>query len=432
MGQRLLARRAATAGGIYLSVLLGFLGTVVAARTFSKDVFGLFAIVLAATAFFQSLLDLTVEEAVIKYGFRYSTQERWGRFRRLFLRALQLKVVGALLGGVGLLVLAPLSGAVFGDGRLRTPLVIAASIPLGQSLEGLAGTALFLRSRYDVRSAFLAVSMALRLTAIWLAAPHGLTWCIAAIALAQVAATAAVGVVGLAAFRRFPTVPSESLGEQRREILSFVVQSSVATGVLSLRGTLAPLLLGIVTSPVQVGLFRVAQAPQSGFAALSAPARMILLTEQTRDWERGRERHVLRTVRRYSLGAAGLMAVALPFLVWQMPALIRIVYKPEYLGATAAARIFVFAAAVQFVVGWTKSFPVTIGKPNLRVLTHGVETIVMIPLVVALGALYGATGAAVAVLVATAVFAAYWGLLFVRVRRDVLAAPQPRPEAGPS
>jgi hypothetical protein len=55
-------------------------------------------------------------------------------------------------------------------------------------------------------------------------------------------------------------------------------------------------------------------------------------------------------------------------------------------------------------MGWTKTLPVTIGRPRLRIVTHGLETLVAIPLVAVLGAEWGATGAAVAVLVSTFVF----------------------------
>ena len=78
--RRLLVRRSLTAVGIYSSVALGFLATVVAARRFhSADVFGLYTIVIAASGFFQILLDLTVEEAVVKFGFRYVAREDWER-----------------------------------------------------------------------------------------------------------------------------------------------------------------------------------------------------------------------------------------------------------------------------------------------------------------------------------------------------------------
>jgi O-antigen/teichoic acid export membrane protein len=413
--RRVLVRRSATAIGIYSSVVLGFAATVVAARQFdSTEIFGLYTIVLAATGFFQTLLDLTVEEAVVKFGFSYSAQEDWGRLRELVRSALAVKLVGGALGAAGIAALAPFAQTLFGHDGLQTALLVAAAIPAVQSLEGLAGALLFLRGRYDIRSAFLVWSMALRLAAVWIGAPHGLVTAVVLVVVAQVVATASIGVVGLAALRRFPHVPRTPLGDDRRAIVRFVLQSSAATGVLSIRVYVTPLLLGIVSTAVQVSYFRVAQAPQSGFQALSAPARMVLLTEQTRDWEHGRRRAVMRGIRNYSLLAAGLLVVAVPPLYWWMPELVRGIYGGEYGGAADAARVFLIAAAVQFLVGWTKSFPVTIGRPELRIYTHGAEALVVIPLTLLFGYVWGATGAAAAVAAATCVFAAMWAVIAFR------------------
>jgi O-antigen/teichoic acid export membrane protein len=423
--RRLLVRRSLTAVGIYSSVVLGFLGTVVATRELNLRTFGDYATVLFATSFLQSFFDLTVEEVLVKYGFRYSTREDWARFRRLFGRAMRFKVAGSVVGALGLVVFSQVA-----PHRLELPCLLAAGIPLGQSLEGLAGSMLYLRGRYDIRSLLLAWSMMLRLAGIAIGALFGLGQAIAGVLAAQVASTLSVGAVGLAAFRRFPSAPSRPLGEDRREIVSFVLQSSAATGVLSLRGGLAPLLLGAVTSTTQVGLFRVAQAPQSGFQALSAPARMVLLTEQTRDWEKGRQSVVLRGVRRYSVVAFGICIVAVPPLLIWIPDLIRLVNGSEYVGASDAARLFVLAAAVQLVVGWTKSFPVTIGRPGLRILTHGIETIVVLPLVLVFGVLWGATGAAGAVLAGMCAFAVVWAFVFARIRPEDIGPPSPVPDTG--
>ncbi len=398
MRSRLLWRRTAASLGTYLAVALGILATVVAAHLLGKVGFGIYSTALVATAFFQTLLDLTVEESLTKYGFAYVTREQWGRLRRLFGRALRLKLGGGLLATLALLGLAPLSDAIWGRG-LVSPLLAIAALPLAQAPENVATTALLLRERYDLRACFLALSMGLRLAGVAVGAHYGVTEAMLGIVLAQVVATAAVGVAGLVAFRRFPAAPEESLGEDRRGIVSFVLQSSAATGMVSVRTALAPLLLGVVSSTTHVGYFRIAQAPQTGFASLSSPFRLILLTEQTRDWERGRRSDVVRGVLRYSLGAAAAMAVLLPPLVWLM---------------------------LQLVLGWTKSIPVSIGRPNLRIVTHGLETAVLLPLVLVLGARWHATGAAIAMLVATVVFAFAWVVLFVQLRREVAAEPEPQ------
>jgi O-antigen/teichoic acid export membrane protein len=421
MSSRLLRRRSATAVWIYAAVACGILGTVVAARALGLEQFGVFATALAAVGFFQVLLDLTVEESLTKYGFRYVAARDWGRLRRLFRQMLRLKVAGGALATAIVAALAPAADRLFDADGVGDALLAAALLPLVQSVENVGATALLLHSRYDLRGAYQAGSAALRLAALALAAPLGVTEALAAVVLAQAAATAVVSGAGLAALRRFPEAPERPLAEDVPGIRSFVLQSSLATGVISLRTTLVPLVLGAVAGPTQVGLFRIAQTPQTGLAAASSPARLVLLTEQTRDWERGERTRVLGGVRSYTVWAGALMAAAVPLFFLAMPWLVETVFGAEYGGAVGAARIVLVAAAIQFALGWTKSLPVTIGRPRLRIVTHGLEALVAIPLAAALGARWGAAGAAAGVLAATVVFAAAWAVLLARLRAEVAA-----------
>jgi len=419
MASRVFWRRSATAAWVYAAVVFGILGTVVAARVLGLREFGIYVTALAAVGFFQVLLDLTVEEPLTKFGFRYVVSEEWGKLRRLFVKALQVKFAGGVLAALALALLAPVADTIFGAEGLAVPILVGALMPLVQATENVGATALLLRGRYDLRGAYQTFAMVLRLTAIAIAAPYGVTETLAAMVVAQAIATAAVSVVGLLAFRRFPAAPSRALGEDRREVISFTLASSVGTGVVSLRTTLVPLMLAIVAGPTQVGLFRIAQTPQTGLSAASSPARLILLTDQTRAWERGRQRSVLAGLRLYTLVAVGLMVVAVPVLLLTMPWLVRTIFGSEYSGSVDAARVVLVAGAIQFALGWSKSLPVTIGRPRLRIVTHGLEALVVIPLVALLGAEWGATGAAVAVLVATFVYALAWGVAIARLRVNV-------------
>jgi len=421
MRSGLLWRRFATAVGLYASVGLGLLVSVVAWRELGKHDFGLFATVVAAAGLFESLLDLTVEESLTKYGFRYIATEDWGRLRRLFAVAVKLKLAGALLALVALAAFAAVANSVYDVRGLALPMLVVAFLPLVQTQEDVAATALLLRSRYDIRAAFLVLSMALRLIGVGVGAHFGVVWAVVGMVVAQAVATAAVGVAGIAAYRRFPSTPASPLGDHRAEIAGFVVRSSVSTGILSLRTSLTPLLLGIVSSTDAVGLLRVAQAPQSGLTAASSPVRLILLTEQTRDWEHGRERVVLSGIRRYMTMTTALMAVAVPIFYVAMPWLIRIVFGRDASGATVGARIILIAAALQLVYGWSKSLPVSIGRPQLRIWAHGLEAAVLLPLVLLFGARWGVTGAAVATLVSTVAFVSLWTVLLLRLRSEVAA-----------
>ena len=199
-----------------------------------------------------------------------------------------------------------------------------------------------------------------------------------------------------------------------------------------MRGILGTLLVGIVTGPLQVAYFRVAQAPQNAFAALSSPARLVLLSEQTHQVESGRTDLLYRMLRRYVMGTTAAMVVLVPPLLWLTPWFIRLAYKDKhgvsYLGATDAMRLMLVVGAIQVVWGWTKSYPVSIGRPELRIVAQSIEIAVLIPLLIVLASLYGATGAAAAFLVASIVFALVWTVIVVRLRRepggDVPATPE--------
>ena len=72
-----------------------------------------------------------------------------------------------------------------------------------------------------------------------------------------------------------------------------------------MRDDAAAVLVGVVASRRRWRTSAIAQAPQTAFASLSAPARLILLAEQTRDVEHGRSRPCFALLRRYIVGARG-------------------------------------------------------------------------------------------------------------------------------
>jgi O-antigen/teichoic acid export membrane protein len=418
MQTRLLWRRSATALGLYGSVAFGFLASALAARQLGPEPYGLFTLAIFAAGFLQVLLDLTVEEAMIKYGFRYTTHGNWGRLRRLYRRAMLLKTLGAVLAAVVLAAVAPAADAMFHADGLEGPFLLAALLPVTYIPEAPAGAALILTGRYDVRANYTLLTQLLRGIGLVVGAHYGVTEAVLGLVVGQIAGSIAVGRAAVGVFKRFPAADPEPLGDDRPEIVRFVIRSSIGSGIVSLRTAVAPLLLGAVSVPTQVGYFRVGQSPQTGLTGVTAPARLILITEQTRDWEEGNTARVFASLRRYSVWALGVMVVTVPIFYWLMPTLIRVVFKPQFVPATDAARLMLFAGAISFVIAWTKSLPVSVGKPGLRIVTEGAQTIVLIPLVLWFGSVWDATGAAAAVLISTCVFALVWVLALAQLHRE--------------
>jgi PST family polysaccharide transporter len=378
---------------------------------------------VATAGFLQVLLDSTVEEALVKFGFRYATQEDWGRLRRLFRVGLAVKLGGGLLAGMALLAIAPAAEAIFGIEGLLVPLLVAAALPVAQGPESVAGAALIVRGRYDVRAAFMAVSMGLRLAGVAVGSLFGVTEIVAGMVAGQLVATAAIAVAGRVAFARFPAAPPRRLDDDRAPIRRFVAWAAAGSGLASGRTTLAAVLVGVATTAVEVGYFRAAQASQTAFGALSAPARLVLLAEQTRDHEAGDHRRVYRLLGRYVVATSALAAVLVPVLWWLMEDVLRFLYGAGFAPATDAARLILVAAALLLVWGWTKLFPVSIGRPGLRVAGHAVELAVLAPLLLPLASRWGAEGAAGALLASTVAYVLFWSLLLFRLRRERLGAP---------
>jgi O-antigen/teichoic acid export membrane protein len=430
MASRVLWRRSATAIGVYTATVLGFLTTVVATKELGGgNSYATFAAVFAATTFFQVLFDLTFEEALVKYGFRYTESQQWGRLRRLFQLAIGFKLAGAAMAGLAMIALAPFATALWSaPGGVLVPMLIAATLPLLQAPETIAAGAIILRGRYDIRAAFLAFSMGVRLPGLAIGCQYGVVGAVIGLVVAQIIATSAICLAGLAAFRRFPSAPAEPIAEDTGGLRSFLVKSTVVSSLVSGRASLATALLPTVAPIVQAGYFRNAQAPATGFAALSGPARLVLLTEQTRDFEAGRHERMYRMLRRYIRSTTVAMVVIVPVLWWFMPFFMGLAYGETFRAhATDAARLVLLAAALQFIWGWTKSFPVSIGRPGLRIVAQTVEIAVFVPLLLLFASKWGATGAAGASLASTVVFCALWSVLLVRLRKRTFA-----PEAVPT
>jgi hypothetical protein len=76
---------------------------------------------------------------------------------------------------------------------------------------------------------------------------------------------------------------------------------------------------------------------------------------------------------------------------------------------------------LQLVFGWTRTFPVSIGRVGLRTAGQLVEVAVLVPAVLVLGAAYGATGAAGGVLASAGALAAFWTVGLLRLPQPVAA-----------
>ena len=125
IGRSLLVRGSVTAAAMYGSTVLGVVGSIVALRVLRPDGAGRFSLAVGTAAFFQLLLELTSDEALIKFGFRYAEHEDWGRFRRLVRLTFGFELV-ASFAAAALVAAAAIASPWLFNANLREPMLLAA------------------------------------------------------------------------------------------------------------------------------------------------------------------------------------------------------------------------------------------------------------------------------------------------------------------
>ena len=213
MASRVFWRRSATAAWVYAAVVFGILGTVVAARVLGLEDFGAVRHRARRDRLLPGLPRPDRGGAADEVRLPVRGRGGVGKLRRLFARALQLKIAGGVLASLALVALAPVADELFGAEGLTVPLLVGALLPLVQAPENIGATALLLHGRYDLRGAYGALSMLLRLSAIVIAAPYGVTETIAAMVVAQAVAVAVLSIVGV---RRAPPPAGRAAAAARR------------------------------------------------------------------------------------------------------------------------------------------------------------------------------------------------------------------------
>lgn len=403
-------RVARTSLGLWLAMGLGFAGTVVAARGLGPNGYGTVVLALALATFVFVFLDLTLEEGVVHHGARALADDDMGRLHGLLRTALLFDL------GIGLVVTCVVMAAAepianLGGGHVDARLVrLAALTPLATTMNGTTGAALLLAGRPDLRAWCMAGGALARVAAAAVAVHiGGIEALLVAFALAGLGGSALQGLAAWAvAWRKWArAAPSGPTPGCARSLLRFGIHTSAAGSLNAGKAALVPMVLGSLSGPSAVALLEVAMLPVSVAGVAAAPVRMALLPEQARLWASGRTKALIQTVRAHSrIGLAlGVPSAVAGWFV--LPWMMATVYSDAFAAAVWPARILLVAAVAQLAVGWDKTLPAAVGRPELRTKVAATEGCVVLALLVILAGL-GPSGAAFALSGSALVSAFLW------------------------
>jgi O-antigen/teichoic acid export membrane protein len=403
---------------LWLSTLFAFLANLIAARSLGPSGWGAVVLALAVASLVGLVLDITFEEAVVHYGSRAIAEGRLDRLRSLVKTAFVLDIaIGVVITVVLMAVAGPLATVASGGDIDATLVRLAGLSVIAATADTSTGAVLLLAGRPDLRAFAMAITNLGRLIAVIVAIELGGSQ---AVLLGFASAIAVGGAIqGYLAWhvgwRKWRSATEEGgLAFWARVLLPFSLYSSLTTSVATANAQLVPIILGRVAGTTSVGIYNVALLPMTLAAVVSAPLRLTLFREQAKLAAEGKRDVLRRSVRGYTAIALvlGIPGAALGWLI--LPWLLRTLYSDEFGGATEAARVLLLAAVAQLAMGWAKTFPAAIGRPEIRAIVSGGELVVTVSLLAWLAG-RGPSGAAAAVSATAVVTAVTWWLVADRL-----------------
>ena len=421
---------------IWIGTALAFVATLVVARSLGPTGYGSVILAVSLASLIFTLLDLTLEEAVVFHGSRLLAGDDIVGLRGLLSAALVIDAFNGILVLAVVVSFAPAISELLSDGSTTPSLLRLASLAtFATTMDGTTGAMLLLARRPEMKAWMMAWAAFIRVAAVLAALSLGAGPMAVLLAFAVAAALGAVSQGFLAwrmARHRWATAgEGSSVRTWMRPLLGFGIHTSLATSVLAGRGALVPVIFGRVAGVQALGLFSVGMLPVSLASIATSGLRMSLFPEQARMATRRDWSGLRRSVRGHTLIglAVGLPAAAIGYLL--LPWLIPILYSPAFSGSVDPARIMLIAAVLYLALGWSKTLPAAVGSPGLRTAVAGLDLGISALLVWTLAA-HGSVGAATAVSVSTALLAVAWWLVLRTILRRMRQQDGrlPAPESG--
>jgi O-antigen/teichoic acid export membrane protein len=407
--------------GVYVATALSLVATLVVARALGPGGFGALELAVVTVAGVATLLDFSLEEAVIHHGARALAEGDPAGLRGLIRTSLRIDLAIGIAVFAILAATAPLAADIVSEGELATTLIrLAALEALILTVNGTTGALLVVCGRPHMRAWSSALANAARLGAVAIAAA------VDAGALGMLAGLVIGSSIGSAVQAAFAWKTGRSTwrgaeGESKvatARIVLFGVHSSLTTTLVAVRYVAAFVLLGRTLGPAAVGVFAVAMFPVTLSEVASSPLRLLMIPEQATLAARGRPDVVWNGLVAYAKGSlvVGVVAAAVGWLV--LPSLLPLLYGSSYEAAVRPARILLVAAVAGLVVAWSKALPAALGRPGVRTAMSVAELALTLAALAALSG-RGVSGVAVAISIVSAATACAWWVVARRMLAPV-------------
>ena len=359
-----LARQVAPLWGAEGVVLAaGLLQALMVIRFLGPREYGIVALAMAGPTLLFTIFDPQASESVVRYTARYLEEEDHDRAAAVSRLAYAADGVLALAGLAVVVAAAPWAAEHVLQAPGSAELVVAYAV--GLTAGAPISTSRAVLTSFDrFRLVATVTSLATVLRTGIVIVLVGLGWGASGVIYGSVAGLVLEGVmIGVAADRAlrartgrsWRSVKTTLLGAERRNILSFMLHTELA----SLAGALVKhadvLILGAARGPAAAGHYRLAWQLVAPVISMASPLQQVFYPRAARlavagDWP-GFRALIRRQMRSVGLPLAALVIAAIPLVVLAIPHLA----GADYAAATAPAALLLLGAAAGLALFWVRS-----------------------------------------------------------------------------
>lgn len=392
-------------GAYLLAFALALVQSVILTRSLGPAEFGLLAVVISLVTFVQLLVGSRVWEAATTFVVRYQAQGEAARATATVKLCYLVDGIGAAVGALLLLALAGPASRIFGDGTIAGPIRLYAMSLLLTIPMATASALLRVADRYRWLAVQTVGENLVRLLAIvTVLAMFGseLVPVVTAYLVAGGVVSASVLLLasrvsielGLIPWR---AAPLRVLADDLGAIVRFLLYSNLSGTARVLTGRIDVLIVGLLTDPASVGLYRLARSVADPLAALATPVSHVVFPEMSK-LASGRDvdgiRRLTRRVRELAIMVV-LPACVLTTLLagWAIPA----IFGQSFAPAVPLVRIMVWQLLwIPYV--WVSALLLSLGRARAVAAMSALDAAIYVVLLLVLVPAFGVTGAAWATL----------------------------------
>jgi O-antigen/teichoic acid export membrane protein len=413
-------------GSYALAFGFAFVQNVLLARGLGPAGFGVLAVVISLVTFVQLLLGSRVWEAATKFVVEFLERGDGERATATVKLCVLVDAIGALLGTALIVAVAEPAAEIFAVPSAAGPIrlysisiVIAIPVATSQAL-----------LRIDDRFRWLAgqavgenLARLVLVAGVLAMVGSGLMPIVAAYLVAALASSISLwwlasrvrGTLGLSPWSR---APLSVLRADRSRILGFLLYSNLAGTARLVTGRVDVLVVGWLTNPASVGVYRLARTIADPLAGVATPLSQAIYPELSKLVHRHEVsaiRGLTDRVRRLAAAVVVPVCVLTTLLAgWAIPT----IFGASYTAAVPLTRIMVWQLVwVPFV--WLPGLLLSLGRARTVAAMSAIDAAAYLLLLLGLVSAFGVTGAAWATLLRFAGWTVAAALVGARVEREL-------------